>query len=95
MSWPCPSHAHRQPLTWQGLSLPKASGWLLGRLLHGWSCSLVLPWKCSRLILFTASRTPKVLETDGNRLMLGSFPSKRVFLARQVPIRGLAAIAKR
>lgn len=75
----CPGYAHRQPLLWQGLALPKASGWFLGRFLHGWSRSLVLPWKFSRLILFSmASRTPCEPETDGDGLLLGSFSCKRV-----------------
>lgn len=78
-AWRCPGRARHQPLPWQGLSLPKASGWLLGRFLQGWSRSLVLPWKFSRLILSSAaSRTPYVPETDGDGLILGSFSCKRV-----------------
>lgn len=89
MPWPCPSPACPLAGAFSSQSLP----WLLGRFLHGWSRSLVLPWKFSRLILFsTASRTPHVPETDGDGLILGSFSLQEG--KRKVLVRGLAAAAE-
>lgn len=75
---PWPYCACPQPLPSWHLSLPKASGCLSGSFLHGWSRSLVLPWKFSRLILFSAaSRAPRVPETDGDGPIRGLFSCGR------------------